>query len=139
MTELEKGYVAGLIDGEGTISLQKVHSTDKFRAPCIEMTSTTLSILEKMKELAGGSISKQKVYKENWKQSWHWQTRYNKAIDLLAEIKDYLLEPKKSYRANLIVNEYKNVTPRNGNYNEEKLAAKLDFEERFFKEIIEEN
>ena len=135
MTELEKGYVAGLIDGEGTITLTKIHSTDKFRAPSVEMTSTTYAMLEKIQVLCGGNISQQKVYKETYKQSWHWQVRYDKAINLLAEVKDYLLEPKKSYRANLIVNEYKNVTPRNGKYNEEKLAAKLDFEERFFKEI----
>lgn len=133
MTDLEKGYVAGLIDGEGTISLIKMHSSDKFRAPCIEMTSTTYAMLEKMKELFGGSISQQKVYKETYKQSWHWQIRYDKAINLLKEVKDYLLEPKKKARADLIVSTYKSVTPRNGKYNEETLAKKMKFEEDFFK------
>ena len=135
MTDLEKGYVAGLIDGEGTITLTKQDASQKFRYPCLEMTSTTFQMLEKLKELAnGGAISNQKKYKENWKQSWHYQLRGDKVITLLTEVKDYLLEPKKKYRADLIVSTYKAVTPRNGKYSEEMLQKKLQFEEDFFKE-----
>lgn len=135
MTDLEKGYIAGLIDGEGTITLQKERASSKFRYPVVEMSSTTYAMVKKMQELAFGTISNQKVYKENYKQAYHQQVRGDKAIALLTEIKDYLLEPKKKYRAELIVNEYKSVTPRNGRYSEEKLVQKLDFEKRFFEEL----
>ena len=133
MTDLDKGYIAGLIDGEGTISLLKDRAEAKFRYPCIEMSSTTLEMLEKLKEIAdGGTISKQKVYNIKYKQSWHYKLRGDKAINLLNEIKDYLLEPKKKARAELICSTYKMVTPRNGKYSEEKLKKKMQFEEDFF-------
>jgi hypothetical protein len=132
MTDLEKGYVAGLIDGEGTVTLLKDRADAKFKYPVVEMTSTTYALVERMKEICGGTISNQKVYKENYKQSYKWCIRGDKAIILLTEIKNYLLEPNKNYRANLIVNEYKTVTPRNGKYSEEMLEKKLDFEKRFF-------
>ena len=43
-----------------------------------------------------------------------------------------MLEPSKVYRANLIVNEYNKLTPRNGKYTDEMKANKRDFEYRFF-------
>ena len=132
MTDLEKGYIAGLIDGEGSISLYRDHASQKFRYPAVEITSTTLPMLEMVKNIAGGSISKQKVYKSTYKQSWHYQVKSNKAIALLEEIKDYLLEPKKKARAELICSTYKTVTPRNGKYSEEMLKKKMQFEEDFF-------
>lgn len=62
----------------------------------------------------------------------HYQVKSNKAIALLEEIKDYLLEPKKKARAELICSTYKSVTPRNGKYSEEILKKKMQFEEDFF-------
>ena len=43
MTDLEKGYLAAIIDGEGTVTLTKGSS---FRYPTIEISSTTLEIVE---------------------------------------------------------------------------------------------
>ena len=135
MTDIEKGYIAGLIDGEGTISLLKDRADAKFRYPCLEMSSTTFAMLKKLQQIAdGGAISSHKTYKSTYKQSWHYKLRGDKAIDLLNEVKDYLLEPKKKYRADLICSTYKQVTPRNGKYSEEMLQKKLQFEEDFFKE-----
>ncbi len=133
MTDIEKGYIAGLIDGEGTVTLLKDRADQKFRYPVIEMSSTTLAMLEKFKELAnGGTISKHKVYKVTHKQSWQYKVQGNKVIALLEEVKDYLLEPKKKARAELICSTYKSVTPRNGKYSEEMLQKKKQFEEDFF-------
>ena len=39
-------YTAGIIDGEGTITLTKTHSHNEFRYPVLSMTSTTYSFLE---------------------------------------------------------------------------------------------
>lgn len=132
MTELEKGYVAGIIDGEGTVTLTKIHSTDKFRAPSIEVTSTTYEILNKLKELCGGTISNVTKREEYHKQAYRWVLRYDKVLSLLKDISDYLLEPNKKARAKLLLEKYKEVTPRNGKYNQEKLEEKLNFEKTFF-------
>lgn len=131
LTELQKGYIAGIIDGQGSICLTQQHKNEH-RTPVITVASTTYEILEYLKENIGGSISKKKTYQEHHKQSWQWSIKTNLVIELLKEIKDYLLVPEKKYRADLIVNEYKKVTPRNGRYSEEKLKAKLEFERKFF-------
>ncbi len=44
----EKAYIAGIIDGEGSIMLLKFHN-NQFPAPCISISSTTLELLEWLK------------------------------------------------------------------------------------------
>jgi hypothetical protein len=41
MTELEKAYIAGIIDGEGSIMLQNFHNNE-YPSPCVSIASTTL-------------------------------------------------------------------------------------------------
>lgn len=131
LTENQKGYIAGIIDGEGSVCLSK-KAANEHRSPELQVTSTTKEILTYLQELCEGVVSSQKIYKDTYKPSWRWTLRGDKAINLLTQIKDQLLVPEKKYRATLIVEEYKKVTPRNGKYSPEKLAAKLDFEKRFF-------
>lgn len=45
MTEIEKSYIAGIIDGEGSIMLQKFHN-NQFPAPYVSIASTTLELLK---------------------------------------------------------------------------------------------
>ena len=55
MTETEKAYLAGIIDGEGSIMLQKFHSNE-FPAPCVSIASTSLELLTWIKETIKKSI-----------------------------------------------------------------------------------
>ena len=41
MTETEKAYIAGIIDGEGSIILQKFHKKE-YPSLCVSIASTTL-------------------------------------------------------------------------------------------------
>lgn len=132
LTIVDKAYIAGIIDGEGSICLSKDNASNQFRYPNIQVSSTTYEILQYLKDKIGGSISKRTETNEKYKQSWKWQIKTNLTIELLEQIVEYLLVPEKIYRAKLIINEYKQVTPRNGKYSEEKIKAKLDFEKRFF-------
>lgn len=131
LIENEKGYIAGIIDGEGTITLTRL-SANEYRAPVVSVTSTTIEILEYLQERCGGSISSQSKKEVQHKDSWCWKIIRNKAIELLEQCSDYLLVPEKKYRADLIINQYKAVTPRNGRYNEERRKLKEKFEEDFF-------
>lgn len=131
LTDFQKGYIAGIIDGEGSICLTQ-NNPNEHRSPVISVTSTTQEILFFLQELCGGHISKVKKAADHHKQAWHWALKGDASIALMSEIYPYLLVPEKYYRAKLIVQEYKAVTPRNGRYSEEMLARKLDFENRFF-------
>lgn len=130
MTELERGYLAGIIDGEGSITLTK---DKQFRYPVLEVSSTTYQIVEYLKVHFGGVISKKNERNSKWKQAYIWKIERRKAISLLEEIVGYLNEPKKKARAQLIIKDYIRLTPRNGKYSEEIKQQKLKFEEEFFK------
>ena len=132
MTEKQKGYLAAIIDGEGTITLTK---DGEFRYPTIQVTSTTYDIIDFLKKNFGGAISKKNEQLRNpkWKQAYNWKLERRKAIELLEEIVGLLQEPKKKARAELIIRDYIRLTPRNGRYNEELRQKKHEFEEQFFK------
>lgn len=136
LTDIEKGYIAGILDGEGTITLTRIKANE-YRAPVVSVTSTTIEILEYLQERCGGSISQQAKKEEHHKDSWSWKIIRNKAIELLEQVSDYLLVPEKKYRADLIISQYKTVTPRNGRYNEERKKLKEKFEEDFFNFITD--
>jgi hypothetical protein len=127
-------YTAGLVDGEGTITLsQRKHkSIHFFKNPVISVASTTWELVEFLKETFGGHISSKKKYKSHHKQSYAWCVTNDNALDFIQKILPYMREPNKMYRAQLLLNEYKTVTQRNGRYSYEQREAKLDFEKRFF-------
>ncbi|MBU5675456.1 hypothetical protein KQI88_03385 [Alkaliphilus sp. MSJ-5] len=63
--------------------------------------------------------------------SFTYITKYDDAINLLKEIEPYLIITQKKLRAQLIINEYKNVTPRNGRYSAKSLKLKEEFYNKF--------
>lgn len=61
MTNEEKAYIAGIVDGEGSIMLLKFHK-NQFPAPCISITSTTIELLDWIKLKTGmGTIKHKKI------------------------------------------------------------------------------
>lgn len=124
-------YMAGLIDGEGTIGISR-DTNRKSRAPYISITSTTREIMEWLQENFGGTICVQKVYQPHHKPSWSWRLRNKSAVfSLIAMIEPYMLEPAKKARINLLLKEYDSVTKRNGKYTLQQQLDKDDFERRF--------
>lgn len=127
-------YLAGIIDGEGTITLSKIHKASEFRHPVVSVSSTSYEILDFIHAHYGGSISAHKIYQSHHKQSWMWKTTYDDVISFLTDIYPYLLDKTKRHRAQLLMTRYKQVTPRNGRYSEEMKQAKQQFEDEFFQQ-----
>ena len=132
MTETEKAYIAGIIDGEGSIMLQRIHKNEH-PSPCISISSTTLELLEWIKKAIekGRIISKKNYNVENHKDCYSYVLRRNDALNLMKEIYPYLIIETKRKRAKLIIDKYKALTPRNGRYSEEMLMAKEEFYNEF--------
>ena len=59
MTLVEKSYLAGIIDGEGSIMLLKFHK-NQFPSPCISIASISLELLEWVKKKTCVGIIKSK-------------------------------------------------------------------------------
>jgi hypothetical protein len=132
MNKEHAAYIAGLIDGEGSISLIRLHN-NQHPSPFISISSSDFELLEWIQNITGlGSIIRKKNYKPTMhKESYTLNIKYNEAFLLLNEVTDYLVLTRKKQRALLILSEYKSVTPRNGRYSKEKLAKKELFYQRF--------
>ena len=130
--EVLDAYVAGLIDGEGTITLSHNNRGDAFRTPVVSMTSTTRELVDLLRAEYGGSVRTHKTYRTLHSDSFIWSVRHDRALVMLGRIARYLRVPEKVHRANLILDRYKAVTPRNGKYSDRLKHDKLEFEHSFF-------
>lgn len=76
-------------------------------------------------------ISNKNYNTEVYKDCYSYVLRRNDAIYLIKEIYPYLIIDSKRKRAELIVINYKALTPRNGHYSLEMLEAKESFYNEF--------
>ncbi|MGJ7920192.1 LAGLIDADG family homing endonuclease [Neobacillus sp. LXY-4] len=96
MEKWEAAYVAGIIDGEGSITLTRMHGQE-FRRPCISIASTDLELLLYIQSLTGGVINNKKNYNpEKHKNSFTLYIKKKKdVIDTLQHISPFLRVNKK--------------------------------------------
>jgi hypothetical protein len=132
MSPEERAYLSGIIDGEGSIMLIRFHH-NQLPAPCVSIASTSYELLEWVRSKTGlGLIKSKKNYKpyvhEN---SFTFTAKYNDAIEMLEMVEPYLVINQKKLRAQLIINDYKKLTPRNGRYSPDSLESKNNFYKKF--------
>jgi len=137
MEAWEVAYLAGIIDGEGSITLTRIHKNEH-RRPCITIASTDIELLNYIKSLTGGIISNKKNYNpEKHKDSFTLNIKKKeKVIDILVQVLPYLRVPTKRKRALWVIEHYDKVTIRNGKYSKDRLEQKLAFEKAFFEIYI---
>ncbi|WP_138418410.1 LAGLIDADG family homing endonuclease [Aquibacillus sediminis] len=133
MNNYEAAYVAGIIDGEGSITLTRMHEGE-YRRPCISIASTDKELLVYLQSIVGGTLNNKKNYKpDQHKDSYTLSIkRKHEVFYVLKMVSPFLRIEKKKRRAMFILDNYNVVTPRNGKYNQEQLENKLSFEEKFF-------
>jgi LAGLIDADG-like domain len=134
MLKWEAAYIAGIIDGEGSIILTRMHDKEN-RRPGITIASTDKELLLYVQSLIGGTIINKKNYNpEKHKNSYTLNiTKKKEVFPALKQISPFLRVNKKRLRARWILEQYDSVTVRNGKYTSEELAKKIAFEDAFFK------
>jgi hypothetical protein len=120
-------YLAGLIDGEGTVTLTRQHRNEGRRLEvCI--SNNELEILRSARDCIGaGRITTKRSYNERHAASFTYHVSSRQALDLLAQIAPFM----KSYqalRARLALDHYVRLTPRNGKYRPEIRRQREHFE-----------
>ena len=93
LTEAEKGYLAGIIDGEGCIRLaRKKKKKINVYVACVIVTNTNLELLQFLKDTTAiGIIYKyEKAGKQNWNPCHRWQIVTKQARELLEILLPYL-------------------------------------------------
>lgn len=123
MTSQEKAYLAGIIDGEGTVTLSRAHANE-MGSPKVSVANNSLQLLNWIKTKTGtGVIIRRSKRSPVHGDQYVLDISDNAALALLGELREYLLVKKA--HAELLLARYKAVTPRNGKYTKELLAGKM--------------
>ncbi len=131
LSEAEAAYTAGVIDGEGTITLTRTHRHEN-RRPVVSISSCEISLLSFVKSTIGaGRITRKACSRAHHSPSFAYTLTSRQALSLLVQVVPFL-RTYKALRARLLIDEYVKVTPRNGRYSAERRAARDQLEARFF-------
>ena len=131
LSPVDAAYIAGLIDGEGTITLSRRHAKDR-RQLVVSIANTEIAILEFVLHCShAGKITRKRVSAAHHTPSFAFCTSNRQALELLRQVAPYLRSHKRE-RAQLVLDEYLKAVPRNGKYSPQLEAMRLSFENRFF-------
>ena len=123
-------YIAGLIDGEGTITLTREHRSESRRL-LVSIANTELALLDFVRRTVGaGRVTRKRVTSDAHTPSFAYRITSRQAVALLRQILPHLRSCK-ARRAQLAVTRYIAVTPRNGRYTAELREERRAFEEEF--------
>ena len=126
----DAAYIAGIVDGEGTITLSRLHRNEQRRI-VVSISNNERDLLEYVQQTVGaGRISNKRTYRAAHAPSFHYQISSRQALALLEQITPYL-RTYKSRRARLALAQYLAVTPRNGKYTDDVLKRRIAFEQLF--------
>ena len=120
-------YLAGLVDGEGTVTLSRQHRNEKRRlVVCI--SNNELEILQfAIDQIGAGKITTKRTYNERHANSYTYQISSRQALDLLTQIVAHM-KSYKARRAVLTLKHYVRLTPRNGKYRPDIAKERERFE-----------
>ena len=131
ISEVEAAYLAAFIDGEGTVTLSRVH-LGQMRYLVVSACNNEREIIDWVQKTTGiGHVTRKHRASVAHAENFTWRVASRRALQLLERIAPYMLGYKR-LRAQLALAEYIAVTPRNGKYTRERLRARADFERRFF-------
>jgi LAGLIDADG-like domain len=120
-------YLAGLVDGEGTVTLTRLHRKENRRlVVCI--ANNDLSLLRYVRDaVRAGKITGKRSYSKSHSPSFNYQITSRQALELLRQIAVFM-KTYKTGRAQLALENYLKLTPRNGRYSAETRTARREFE-----------
>lgn len=94
LLEVEKAYLAGFFDGEGTVAVYQSAAPSKHGPRPIwifqvQIANTSLRSLERVVSLVGGTISRKSQGKPNWRQGYVWRICGNGAAEFMRAVRPY--------------------------------------------------
>lgn len=123
-------YLAGLVDGEGTVTLSSLHRGERRRI-VLSISNNDRPLLEfVLASVGAGVITAKRTYRARHAPSYAYKVTGRQALDLLSQIAGYL-RTYRAQRAKMALERYVALTPRNGKYCDEALDRRRDFEREF--------
>lgn len=125
----DAAYIAGLVDGEGTVTLSRRHKSEN-RHLVISISNTERGLLEFVLQVVGaGKITTKRTSRSWHTRSYTYSISNRQGLALLKQIDPYL-RTYKAVRSGLILRDYIRLTPRNGYYTKQMKKARTSFEDR---------
>lgn len=131
VSDKELSYIAGLFDGEGSITLVR-HRSNRTHSPQVSIASTDYEVVLWCQKRFGGSIVTKQPRKSNHSVSYDWRLTDRQSLEFLKLIRPYLIIERKIRRIDLLLDDYIACTPRNGRYTKEMAERKQALIETFF-------
>ncbi len=128
LAAVDAAYIAGLIDGEGTVTLTRKHRNENHQL-AVSISNTDLALLHYVRDTVGaGKITSKRTTRAHHTPS-HTYAIYNRqALALLRQLAPYL-RTYKAERASIILENYVCLTRRNGKYTADQLVQRQTFVE----------
>lgn len=127
---VDAAYIASLVDGEGTITLVRKHAHEN-RHLSVTISSTERQVLDFVHSTIGvGKITGKRTYQSHHRPAFTYGVYNRQALQVLEQIHGFL-KTYKAERSRMALRDYVRLTPRNGKYSPERMAARLEFERRF--------
>jgi len=128
LSATDAAYIAGLLDGEGTVTLTRKHRNENHQL-ALSISNTDLSLLRYVYETVGaGKITAKRTTRISHTPSYTYAIYNRQALALLKQLFPYL-KTYKAKRASMILASYVSLTKRNGKYTEDQLHQRRSFVE----------
>ena len=130
LTISDAAYLAGLIDGEGTISLSRRHANER-RQLVVSISSTEPDLVDwPVKATGVGKVTRKRTSSDNHAPGLTYSVSNRQALAVLEQVEPYLRSYKKA-RARLALDHYVALTPRNGKYTPQLSRQREAFKKTF--------
>jgi len=133
MNDLEKGWVAGIIDGEGTILITRENKKayhHNYYGLQVSVTNTDIRIINKLKKIYGGTvIFIRRKTKERYIFYYRWCVHRKFALNLLQELKGLIVSKEKEVNLAIKFQLRKKIGAPKGSWGRPTFKSK---EQRFF-------
>lgn len=127
---VDAAYLAGLIDGEGSISLTRLHAGTN-RQLLLTISSTEQALVHwALGRIGAGKVTRKRAVAPGHAPGLTYAIANRQALAVLRQVTPYLRSYKRQ-RAELVLAKYLDLTPRNGRYTPELRSARASFESEF--------
>ena len=131
LSPTDTAYIAGLIDGEGTVTLCRKHRNENHQL-AISISNTEIEMLNYVHDAIGaGKITHKRTTKQHHTPSYCYAIYNRQALALLKQVLPFLKTYKRK-RAQLILEKYLSLTPRNGKYTARMQQMRNEFVKNIF-------
>lgn len=127
LSPAERGYIAGIIDGEGSITLEPRRNRKGYKCRMfrVDVSSTDEELIDWLVEKVGGAKTLRKHAEGNRKTQWSWSVRGRDVVVLLRSIKPYFQIYRRKARADFILEELQHANLRPKTAPQESALAAL--------------